>query len=920
MNHLNKQKELNPLRIRIGEGSQPIIESIQDIDKSIFSELYYNSFEFIDHFLNTPFQNYSLNNEPFGTEENKNNIIAYIGERGSGKTSCMKSVANMLLENQKQREKSNVGDPNFEKYSNIQKTYFTLSETIDPSFIDGTSNILEIVIAKMFKEFKDYLEKNECYNPNNLNQEDLRHRLIDAFQKVQQELKWTNSTSSKYSDSLDDLVKLASGVDLKKDITELVCLYLRFFNNSNKNGCIDGNNNSYLIITVDDIDLNTQHAFRMIEQIRKYLIQPNILILMAVKLDQLKDVLKIQYITQFNNDDICHNKSIVRFDENTIEEMAERYIQKLIPLNHRIYLPEMESEMERYLLINNEEFPNDEKSNIEKKSQHDNLKIRHKILAMIFEKTRFLFYNTKGLVSYIIPRNLRELRHLVELLEEMPVNDENEIGNSFNKTQFQKYFLETWISNNLSFEKKELFNEIISIKDSTYVNSSVVKTFKKLFEKNNLDYKGDITIEYIFDDKNLVYNISLGDVMGIMNRYENLISNLDDKKFCFAVKTYYSIMLYQYYNELTANGEGSLIETNNLNYSETPNKNKEIMKRDLLYGYSNYSKLVGGSFINSLIVDLLPSNLKKIDRSQRLIDGQIIRNLIQDIKNERSDDNFKLFEKIHLVEFFALMISRSEDERKNPNFRHSSEPYYSSDLSFVKKNFWFDITSSFYNCMNIKYTYNRLDPELFDDINKIDIKQIDENKSLSYKLKLIFETHRKEKKNLNQKIFSTCAFRNIEILDDLVNYLIRTKPKGKTEDSLVLADFLDQISSYYIFTYDKSENDYLEIKYPHFKVISSYLKKITNSEIINKTFNSIYNNSILNNEINFKFNLYNFNNISGNKVETILKRLKEQNKDFINLEQLNIILKKYFTKRKYTREEVEKICRIIKQELNQSNG
>ena len=56
----------------------------------------------------------------------------------------------------------------------------------------------------------------------------------------------------------------------------------------------------YLIIMTDDIDRHTEHAREMVEQIRKYFTQPNVIVLMAIKVDQLGNVIK---------NDLCNVKN-----------------------------------------------------------------------------------------------------------------------------------------------------------------------------------------------------------------------------------------------------------------------------------------------------------------------------------------------------------------------------------------------------------------------------------------------------------------------------------------------------------------------------------------------------------------------------------------------------------------------------------
>lgn len=61
-----------------------------------------------------------------------------------------------------------------------------------------------------------------------------------------------------------------------------------------------GLKDSILLLRIDDIDLNAKEGNIMAEHIRKYFIQSNILVLMALKLDQLEIIKKTSMQTCSN--------------------------------------------------------------------------------------------------------------------------------------------------------------------------------------------------------------------------------------------------------------------------------------------------------------------------------------------------------------------------------------------------------------------------------------------------------------------------------------------------------------------------------------------------------------------------------------------------------------------------------------------
>ena len=76
-----------------GDETRPKFEDLTNAEtynSSIFSDVYDRAFSLIYEIANPPKQNNPEHNRE------RNNIIAFIGERGSGKTSCLKSIYHSL--------------------------------------------------------------------------------------------------------------------------------------------------------------------------------------------------------------------------------------------------------------------------------------------------------------------------------------------------------------------------------------------------------------------------------------------------------------------------------------------------------------------------------------------------------------------------------------------------------------------------------------------------------------------------------------------------------------------------------------------------------------------------------------------------------------------------------------------------------
>ena len=100
----------------------------------------------------------------------------------------------------------------------------------------------------------------------------------------------------------------------------------------------EGKNGSsnFLVIPIDDVDICSADIYRCCEEIRNYLVLPNVIILMAADHEQLVHVMYQKYLQM--------NKELLTYEpENAKEEcsrLASGYLLKLLPVNHIVELPE----------------------------------------------------------------------------------------------------------------------------------------------------------------------------------------------------------------------------------------------------------------------------------------------------------------------------------------------------------------------------------------------------------------------------------------------------------------------------------------------------------------------------------------------------------------------------------------------------
>jgi len=734
----------------LGEETRPKIESFndkEDIQNSIFFEQYKKALECIaDFVMQSPndSQNQS-DNANFTKQQSYNNIFVFIGDRGSGKTSCMLTVndiithknnynnaINSIFEEIPEQEddkeapilkgkRKKIRNEVNEYYRNIRDIFFEYkflnSGTIDPTLFDNKHNILELFIGTLYKKISEDIKKQEyfLYNSNH-------DKIVKAFQDVKEHLTLLTEARHKaeYEDALQDIHDLTSVIDIKHDIDTLINYYLSYMKESTSSA-----SKIKLVLSIDDIDLNMSNAYIMIEQIRKYLSHPDLIILMAVKMGQLANVIRINYFNEFkvllkqerDSHEINNNY------KETINEIVERYMVKLFPLNQRIYLPDIEKILNEKMAV----------YKLNKRGEHIKIEdsdkeiLKYQILNLIYLKFRILFYNTPQKTSYIVPRNLRELLNLTTLLyklDDAPTHTEANANLDF----FKQYFENIWCKNNLDEQGQQIIQRLRKIRDTIDLNKTAIQLLHQQFNEVTSDENTDKEIENIFNPNNMMYNISLGDVMAYLSWLEKVCYDDYDMKLLFAIKTFYSFKLYESYR--------------NVNYSSTEFQTEEekeeltIINRDPLpFNQTEYEDILNGSFLNSQYIDVAPDEKNIISRSNRIINAQPISSLIKEYSSPSQTDgtpqtdaqpNYALGQKN--AEFFMLTGAYVADAKniKEPkdntsffeqtkNFRTQKAIYYRFKVTQNRKYLCFDVLSIFYNLLNVERTYRRYEtynPEL----------------------------------------------------------------------------------------------------------------------------------------------------------------------------------------------------------------
>lgn len=856
------------IKFRIGDEFVSVIETENQIAGSLFKDVYLKAFAAIDDFLGG-----CKKGNTYSSEKEVNNIFAFVGERGSGKSSCMQSVAEML-------QCGISGDTFGQIVREIPKARFATIDAIDPGMFEENNNILQLVVGKLFKAFKNETERRDSSKAQGDAYQDQKRRLVGCFEEIYGNIRVLFDHAKVGEESLDALLDLAASYDLNENFRKLVDLYMRWV----------GKEDGILILQIDDIDLQTRYAYDMVEQIRKYMMHPNVVILMAVRISQLEEVITRQYVEEFSS--LLRTFPDTYMDKDAPVEMSERYLGKLIPHERRLFLPEMEDNFTTPLVIVGPE-PGDEGDSYPS--------VREAVLKLIFKKTRFLFYDTKGFTSYIVPRNLRELRSIVRLLYKMPdfrTTGEDGITaqeHPYNKVLFQKYFFETWLQNNLDRQSIELIQNVWNA-ELIVKNKLIVDYFKSNFGSEDA-YPA---ITQIISFSNKAYDISVGDVLGLLDTMEMHMVAPKEQKLIFAIRSIYSMLLYQYYDKYTED--------------KKDNQESEILKKGMLEEVPDYLRFVGGAFINSNLYDLLPSERSNQSRMRKSINVQplflAVREILRNSPEPEQLSDPDSIAVLNLLEFTILnIVARDESRAKKAGVRSIGNPSYRFDVTPGTQYFQFDILGFTYNLPKIEIVYslftNGLGGRASEDGKKWLTFVGENNNSLFSRI-----INKAEQDDRHYK--STVCFRNSEVINSFVLHILQHRLEGAKDNLSLYAYFYKQLEQFEILTYDDFKVQFSFIG--QFGDVLSSIRKDTTPKAYALFHSTFFPQHTLN--INIKLNAG-----SKNSYDTLLKKIKAKNSGIY----IDALFEQVFPERRsYASPEAGRLLREMKEryenELADDNG
>lgn len=446
--------EIREVTLHLDSSYEAKVETYRDFEESFFCHLYNDAASMIKEILDRNIR--SRKKEGEGVSGPKCNIITFIGERGKGKTSAMLSFCSFLKDfNRLDMKEGHSACGVLRDYR--QKAAFTVLDCIDATLLESEEKIVDIILGRMFNTMDSIggIAGSLDWQELELGVRSLQKQCGDIYKAL-------HVKEDKLLDEPDVVsLKEANKTWTQKEaFRELVNQYNDFM--KKKNG---GATENYLVIPIDDIDMNVAHCYEMLEALRKFLMVENVIILLAVNYKQLECACQNYY---FKN--IIYTKvkdpEIVRLQTERALGLAGEYLEKIIPTGRKVYMPDLYKE-EGF-------FDNHVKVCVkEGRGESVGMKIQDYILCSI---RRFLLVpeNGFGACHFLLPSTLRKLSNYIKEFDNLrPLTGEGtEVMEAYrhNARWFYNDITNRFIEQNVDIRNEDILDAFLDYRTENILN------------------------------------------------------------------------------------------------------------------------------------------------------------------------------------------------------------------------------------------------------------------------------------------------------------------------------------------------------------------------------------------------------------------------------------------------------------------
>lgn len=413
----------------------------------------------------------NLSNEEY--RRHSNNVIAFVGERGTGKTSAMITFLQAL--------KTFCGDPvkaadNRVFPCGLEETYpeatrqieqakFVTLKCIDAATLKAHDDIIEIILARMLRYFMSY-EKETSVRLGGGRQEQAR-LIYQKFDSLFRNLRYLRGNSF---DSIDEgesalraLRDLSSSQSVTEEFSNLIKCYLDYFDMDSLENSREFHRKSFLVIALDDIDRYApnggkanQDVSTLLDEIYDFLMLPRVIVLVSTTEQLLR------------HGCIRHLKNVFGLDteateKSTLKKVSNQFISKILPTYCRVNMPDFE----KAIWNGTDDSPSlaiflAPKMIRELRLRPNEPVMSKKLTLLLLAKRAGVYFDAKGIKSHFFEqRNLRSLHDFLKVLERMDDNVEHPKAQLNNRKQLLDYITTTFCQDKLASDELEYFQKLL---------------------------------------------------------------------------------------------------------------------------------------------------------------------------------------------------------------------------------------------------------------------------------------------------------------------------------------------------------------------------------------------------------------------------------------------------------------------------
>ena len=532
--------------------------------------------------------------------EYPNNVIAFCADRGRGKTTAMLSFSSAL----EALSDPQKGDPlkfwgNLPGSDHPLDVKFEVMAPIDPASMENSESVLQQMISQLFENFCKEVKSNYCRCDPMAEGYDLdaiSHQFQKCAQAIDSLYKNQEAHDILIEDELDQIAEIGQSAKLLLLLHKLINSYLDFM-------C--GKDNKYcLVVQIDDADMDIGRSYQILEDVRKYLGLPRVIVLMATNIQQLETTVEQHFLHEYKHG-LKYSRSMITVER--CHDIAVLYLEKAIPHTRRIYLPDIGETIRQHLSQLRVNYLGEKEQNM----IPENGTYQKQLLDLLHQKTGMVFTFEKDYLHNLLPAHMRELSQFLPFftsMEDVPDGYKtaaeifryqkfpDELGIPQFLDRWEKnlgrlefYLVNLWSAINLREGSRNLFREFVSQPEKMcnlyllrniadyYVRERVSsESAQSTLVWDESDFRNELTracelrgidlTSYSEDAVQGEVSASYADVMGVLAALTALPGANRQYKFAYAIRLFYSIRLHiTLIQEMRAIGEGvSVIEFDTL--------------------------------------------------------------------------------------------------------------------------------------------------------------------------------------------------------------------------------------------------------------------------------------------------------------------------------------------------------------------